>query len=77
MRDSIYSFLLFKALYEPKIAFAKLAEVDPAPLRILFRYSLWLLLLPPPVLFHRCVSVRLASWCRRALVYGDRHALID
>ena len=47
MRDSIYSFLLFKALYEPKIVFAKLAEVDPAPLRILFRYSLWLLLLPP------------------------------
>ena len=47
MPNSIYSFLLFKALYEPKIAFAKLAEEDPAPLRILFRYSLWLLLLPP------------------------------
>lgn len=43
MSNSIYSFLLFKALYAPKAAFAE----DPAPLRILFRYSLWLLLLPP------------------------------
>ena len=47
MSNSIYSFLLFKALYEPRAAFARLAAEDPAPLRILFRYSLWLLLLPP------------------------------
>ena len=47
MSNSIYSFLLFKALYAPKASFARLAAEDPAPLRILFRYSLWLLLLPP------------------------------
>ncbi|KRO72462.1 MAG: hypothetical protein ABR69_10265 [OM182 bacterium BACL3 MAG-120507-bin80] len=47
MSNSIYSFLLFKALYAPKAAFARLVAEDPAPLRILFRYSLWLLLLPP------------------------------
>ena len=47
MSDSIYSFLLFRALYDPKQAFARLAAENPAPLRILFRYSLWLLPLPP------------------------------
>jgi hypothetical protein len=76
MRDSIYSFLLFKALYEPKIAFAKLAEVDPAPLRILFRYSLWLLLLPPLFSF---IGASQFGWRlgAGAPLYGDRHALID
>ena len=47
MSNSIYSFLLFKALYAPKAAFARLVSEDHAPLRILLRYSLWLLLLPP------------------------------
>lgn len=47
MSNSIYSFLLFKAFYAPKAAFDRLVAEDPAPLRILFRYSLWLLLLPP------------------------------
>ncbi len=47
MGNSIYSFLLFRALYAPKAAFAKLAGADPAPWRVLFRYALWLLILPP------------------------------
>ena len=31
MSNSIYSFLLFKALYAPKAAFAHLVAEDPAP----------------------------------------------
>lgn len=47
MSQSIYSYLLFKSLYEPQTAFSELAKVEPSPLSILFRYSIWLLILPP------------------------------
>jgi hypothetical protein len=47
MSKSIYSFLLFKSLYQPITAFEELAKVDPSPVQILTRYSLWLMLLPP------------------------------
>lgn len=47
MSSSIYSFLLFRSLYQPIEAFKELTKVDPSPLSILVRYSLWLLILPP------------------------------
>jgi hypothetical protein len=47
MNGSVYSYLLFKSLYQPDAAFKALAQVDPSPLSILFRYSIWLLMLPP------------------------------
>lgn len=47
MSQSIYSYLLFKSLYQPLTAFAELSKVDPSPIAILFRYSIWLLILPP------------------------------
>ncbi|MEX1197869.1 MAG: Yip1 family protein [Pseudohongiellaceae bacterium] len=39
--------LLLKALYDPAAAFRELSSADPAPLSVLLRYSVWLLLLPP------------------------------
>ncbi len=47
MSSSIYSFLLFKSLYQPIDAFSSLAKTEPSPVSILLRYSIWLLLLPP------------------------------
>ena len=47
MNGCVYSFLLFKSLYQPDAAFKALAQADPSPLSILFRYSIWLLMLPP------------------------------
>ncbi len=47
MSSEIYSFLLFKSLYQPTEAFKQLAQVDPSPVGIMLRYSLWLLILPP------------------------------
>ena len=47
MSHSIYSFLLFKSLYQPQTAFRELAKVDPSPVSIMLRYSIWLLVLPP------------------------------
>lgn len=47
MRDSGLSNLLVKALYDPAGAFRDLSTNDPAPLSVLLRYSVWLLLLPP------------------------------
>ena len=47
MSTNIYSFLLLRSLYQPLAAFGELSRGDPTPLAIFFRYSLWLLLLPP------------------------------
>lgn len=47
MSSNIYSYLLFKSLYQPMEAFQRLSETEPSPLGVLFRYSLWLLILPP------------------------------
>ncbi len=47
MSSNIYSFLLFKSLYQPAEAFKQLSQINPSAVAILFRYSLWLLLLPP------------------------------
>ncbi len=47
MSTNIYSYLLFKSLYQPIESFRQLSEADPSPLGVLFRYSLWLLVLPP------------------------------
>ncbi|MFT4861993.1 MAG: hypothetical protein ACI95C_001206 [Pseudohongiellaceae bacterium] len=47
MSSSIYSFLLFKSVYQPIEAFEQLAKSNPSPVIILLRYSIWLLLLPP------------------------------
>lgn len=47
MSSKIDSFLLLRSLYQPIAAFEQLAKVDPSPVGVLFRYSLWLLVLPP------------------------------
>lgn len=47
MSSKIDSFLLLRSLYQPITAFEQLAKVDPSPVEVIFRYSLWLLLLPP------------------------------
>lgn len=47
MSSGIYTFLLFRSLYNPVAAFEALSRIDPAPLGIILRYSIWLLLLPP------------------------------
>ncbi len=47
MSSNIYSFLLFRSLYQPTEAFKQLSQINPSSLAILFRYSLWLLILPP------------------------------
>lgn len=47
MSSNIYSYLLFKSLYQPMEAFQRLSETEPSPAGVLFRYSLWLLILPP------------------------------
>ncbi len=47
MTDRANSFLLFNSLYQPTAAFEELSKLDPAPLNIMFRYSIFLLLLPP------------------------------
>ena len=47
MGSGIYSFLLLKAFYKPFEAFTELSKVEPSPLGIIFRYSLWLMILPP------------------------------
>jgi Yip1 domain len=47
MSTNIYSFLLFKSLYQPLEAFEQLSRTEPSPLGVMFRYSIWLLVLPP------------------------------
>jgi hypothetical protein len=47
MSTDIYSFLLFKSLYQPIEAFKQLEQVRPSRFGILLRYSLWLIILPP------------------------------
>ena len=47
MSTNIYSFLLFKSLYQPLEAFKQLSQSEPSPLGVMLRYSIWLLLLPP------------------------------
>jgi len=47
MSAQINSFLLLRTIHEPLNAFQELARVNPSPATVLFRYSLWLLILPP------------------------------
>lgn len=47
MNSNIYSFLLFKSLYQPLEAFKRLSETEPSPIGVMLRYSIWLLVLPP------------------------------
>ena len=47
MSAQISPFLLLRTINEPLNAFQELAQVDPPALRVLFRYSIWLLILPP------------------------------
>ncbi|NKB35077.1 MAG: DUF1282 domain-containing protein [Pseudomonadales bacterium] len=47
MGTEIYSHLLIRSLYQPIDAFQELAKVEPSPMGVLFRYTIWLLLLPP------------------------------
>lgn len=41
------SYLLVRSLYQPLDAFEELSRVNLSPVGVLFRYSLWLLVLPP------------------------------
>lgn len=41
------SYLLVRSLYQPLDAFEELSRVKLSPVGVLFRYSLWLLILPP------------------------------
>tara|TARA_B110000483_G_C17996030_1_gene465424 strand:+ start:76 stop:438 length:363 start_codon:yes stop_codon:yes gene_type:complete len=47
MSTNIYSYLLFKSLYQPLEAFKQLSQSEPSPLGVMLRYSIWLLILPP------------------------------
>ena len=47
MGSGLYSYLFIKSLYEPTSAFQELAKTEPGPVATFFRYSIWLLLLPP------------------------------
>lgn len=47
MSAQINSFLLLRTIHEPLNAFQELARVNPSPGKVLFRYSIWLLILPP------------------------------
>lgn len=47
MSTNIYSFLLFKSLYQPLEAFKRLSQTEPSPIGVMLRYSVWLLILPP------------------------------
>jgi hypothetical protein len=47
MTEQISAALLFRSLIQPKSVFTTLADAEPAPAKVFFRYSLWLLLLPP------------------------------
>lgn len=47
MSTNIYSYLLFKSLYQPMEAFRQLSESEPSPVGVMLRYSIWLLVLPP------------------------------
>lgn len=47
MSNKIDSFLVLRSLYQPIAAFEQLAKVEPSPVAVLFRHSLWFLLLPP------------------------------
>lgn len=47
MSSDLYSYLLFKSLYQPATAFEALANAEPKTSGVFFRYSMWLLLLPP------------------------------
>lgn len=47
MSAQISSFLLLRTIHEPLNAFQELARVNPSPVRVLLRYSIWLLILPP------------------------------
>ena len=42
-----YTSVLIRAIFQPSTAFKQLSVGDPSPLAVLFKYSLWLLLLPP------------------------------
>ncbi len=44
---NIYSYLLLRSLYQPKAAFEELSRSEHSAAAVFFRYSLWLLLLPP------------------------------
>jgi len=47
MSTNIYSYLLFKSLYQPLEAFKRLSQAEPSPIGVMLRYSIWLLILPP------------------------------
>ncbi len=47
MSQEKYSSIFLRALFQPSTAFKELSSIDPAPMSVLFRYSIWLLLIPP------------------------------
>ena len=55
-----YTVILIRALFQPATAFKQLSSGDPSALSVLFKYSIWLLLIPP-----------LCSW-KGAYIFGWR-----
>lgn len=47
MSSNVHAGLLLRSLYEPSVAFDELSRVQPGVLAVFFKFSLWLLLLPP------------------------------
>lgn len=47
MNSTLNPTFLLRALYQPVEAFEELAKVEPSPGGVFFRYSIWLLILPP------------------------------
>ncbi len=47
MNNQLYSHLMIRSLYQPLSAFEELAKVETAPIAVIVRFTLWLLILPP------------------------------
>ncbi len=47
MSKEFYSKLLLESVYQPLVSFEQLSKANPSVLGVFFRYSLWLMVLPP------------------------------
>ncbi|MCY4265865.1 MAG: Yip1 family protein [Gammaproteobacteria bacterium] len=59
MATSLQSTLIVRVLYDPTLAFNELAKSESGPVSIFFRYSLWLLLMPP---FFSFIGAASSGW---------------
>ena len=47
MNTSLPSLLIIRLLFQPKIVFDELAEIQPSPIAVFFKVALWFGILPP------------------------------